>query len=45
MIQELIDLRQSIIEGRTDDALEIIDDLVCIQILKKTKNLTLFANC
>ena len=27
MIQELIDLRQSIIEGRTDDALEIIDDL------------------
>lgn len=27
MIQELIDLRQSIIEGRTDNALEIIDDL------------------
>ena len=27
MIQELIDLKQSIIEGRTDDALEIIDDL------------------
>ncbi|MGM3308592.1 DUF29 family protein [Anabaena sp. WFMT] len=27
MTQELIDLRQSILEGRYDDALEIIDDL------------------
>ena len=27
MIQELIDLRQSIIEGRTDDALAIVDEL------------------
>ncbi len=27
MIQELIDLKQSIIEGRTDDALAIVDEL------------------
>ncbi len=27
MTQELIELRQSILEGRYDDALEIIDDL------------------
>ena len=27
MTQELIDLRQSILEGRYDDALEILDDL------------------
>ena len=27
MTQELMELRQSILEGRYDDALEIIDDL------------------
>jgi hypothetical protein len=42
MVQELIDLRQSIVEGRYQDALDIIDELegmkangLNIQVLSK----------